>query len=1210
MKAKSFAELRKNAGLGDVHVPGGGGGRRARSFKELHEAKKARTFAELYKGYNEDQPRDERGRWVSGGSVLAEFSSKSTATGTLNGVPFSSWDAPNTLREWANVEGQNPDIKEPPFEAVEGKHNGAGVIIREPDGRVWMVKPSNGYGGYKGTFPKGTQDEGLSMQATAIKEAWEESGLKVRITGFAADVERDTSKARYYFAERVGGTPSDHGPESEGVVLVPPARAHEILNRAVDRKLAHEVIGAPKPPPEAKPKAPTGWHQGGFEDTWGIKAPQYGSKGSTKAMQAAVEAGFSAAGKPPAGKGGKPPTGLFKPPGGAPKGTGYTSVFDLKPKLKKAATFADLVGLAKPVAKSFDYVRKTEAIAGNLCRGPDGKFVPCGIGGMAPSKKPKLKATAEAQAASDNMHKKVVEFASSAGLPAPSKPLGSPSNMGGHAKASALIQAAKDNDLATLKSFVAKNENAKQSYTKAQVEYAKALIKAKEGETAAAVAATKADPPPQTTASGLKSTAGWKKVGAQLGSNPGGVYEDESGQKWYVKQSKSDDHARAEHLAGKLYELAGSPTTNPELVDVGGGKLGIATKWVEKGAFNKNNAGHVLAARADFAVHAWTANHDAVGLSFDNQAVIPHPTKGVTMATVDVGGSLMYRAKGELKTEFGTEVKEWNTMRMFGTAPQASAVFGAMTKGELTVAAGKVAAIKDEDIFNTVLKHGPGTEAERFALADKMIARKNHIAKLGGLVPSSASPVADVPKPAPVVKPVAPIIAKPPRIPKEVKQQQAPAIPAKPDPSIFGSAANAPNKKLIAATDAMHAAAVKYANGEMTKDQAVAYISSYQFGSQSFHKKAAKFQGELLAAVGGAGKPTIAAPSPAAMAAAAAKAGKSQFDAAKISTPPSFKNWGGSGKGGPSSVQALNDANDKAVQAIYSAAKFGDPSLVKSLMVDVVDKNTGKVTGQQSVLDHPSQWVKGYATQVMQEIDYIKNPPKQFRFTGDHPIKSLSAAYPAVSDIKSVNASKKLGNYVVLGTPGTITPESFGITPQKPNKAALSAAFQQAWSKIPETQKQAIVSYTGNAYKTMNQSLWEGNPTGKAKAAAEAIQTHGHEIAPGTILSRKITFENASDAAKLKPGLLLQEPAISSTSIKPSVWGGAVHYKMTVGPGVKGLYVESKSIHGIEAEMVLPPNTRMLITKVEPNSGVDKDGFGGGGKTLVHVLLLPNEKGL
>jgi len=57
-------------------------------------------------------------------------------------------------------------------------------VIVEPDGRVWVVRPSNGYAGYTATFPKGRVEKGLPRQANAIREAYEKAGLKVEITGF------------------------------------------------------------------------------------------------------------------------------------------------------------------------------------------------------------------------------------------------------------------------------------------------------------------------------------------------------------------------------------------------------------------------------------------------------------------------------------------------------------------------------------------------------------------------------------------------------------------------------------------------------------------------------------------------------------------------------------------------------------------------------------------------------------------------------------------------------------------------------------------------------------------------------------------------------------------------------------------------------------------------------------------------------------------
>jgi ADP-ribose pyrophosphatase YjhB (NUDIX family) len=155
----------------------------------------------------------------------------------LNGVPFTPWEAPESTRDWANVEGQ-ADIEEPEFIVPDRKRAGTGVVMREPDGRVWMMRPKNGFGGYQHTFPKGGLERGLSPQANAIKEAYEETGLKAKITGFAGDHEGDTSFTRYYFAEREAGDPSKTTWESDGVVLSPLSKLDGFLNRSRDKKIA------------------------------------------------------------------------------------------------------------------------------------------------------------------------------------------------------------------------------------------------------------------------------------------------------------------------------------------------------------------------------------------------------------------------------------------------------------------------------------------------------------------------------------------------------------------------------------------------------------------------------------------------------------------------------------------------------------------------------------------------------------------------------------------------------------------------------------------------------------------------------------------------------------------------------------------------------------------------------------------------------------
>ena len=194
--------------------------------------------------------------------AVATFVPHGHAPEQLHGVPLEPWhDAPTTDDGWDYVDGVNDDLAEPPFVVTPGKVVGAGVIIEEPDGRVWVCAPTNGFGGYRATFPKGTAEHGLSLQANACKEAFEETGLKVRITGFIGDFERTTSKARMYRAVRVGGTPTAMGWESQAVHLIPKDRLYDHLNGWADHPVAEAIGAGPAPEPPPKPKQPPIWGQ-------------------------------------------------------------------------------------------------------------------------------------------------------------------------------------------------------------------------------------------------------------------------------------------------------------------------------------------------------------------------------------------------------------------------------------------------------------------------------------------------------------------------------------------------------------------------------------------------------------------------------------------------------------------------------------------------------------------------------------------------------------------------------------------------------------------------------------------------------------------------------------------------------------------------------------------------------------------------------------
>lgn len=339
---------------------------------------------------------------------------------------------------------------------------------------------------------------------------------------------------------------------------------------------------------------------------------------------------------------------------------------------------------------------------------------------------------------------------------------------------------------------------------------------------------------------GPLDTKQWKKVGEQLGSNPGGQYQAPDGKKYYVKFSKSPDHAANEVLASKLYNLAGSLTPMTSMANTEQG-LGIASEWMDDSKQAPLHYESIKAQAAeDFGVHAWLANWDSVGLSYDNQAIV-----NGKLATVDVGGSLLYRAQGSPKA-FGSTVSEWDTLRDPEINPQAASVFGGMTSDQLAAAANKVAQISDEAIHKMVDQYGP--ESKKEELKKTLIARKNEIAKfasnyqkMSNITPEAKGMVQDKPdvKPSfqsPVVKP-SPLTQKQTADVKQEVKGIPPNLPLKP---IITSAANAEwQKKFDKLWDAAQ-------SGDPAKVEAIA---SNPDAVQTYSKKFHAYKQSLLNAM-------------------------------------------------------------------------------------------------------------------------------------------------------------------------------------------------------------------------------------------------------------------------------------------------------------------------------------------------------------------------
>lgn len=231
-------------------------------------------------------------------------------------------------------------------------------------------------------------------------------------------------------------------------------------------------------------------------------------------------------------------------------------------------------------------------------------------------------------------------------------------------------------------------------------------------------APVQSDPEP---AKDIESMDSWQQTGGQGGSNPGGKFKDADGVEWYCKFPGDEDMAKAEVTAAKLYSALGLQAQDAKLITKGG-KLGIASRWVD---VKKASAAELKKAPGvieGFAADAWLANWDVVGMELDNLQL---DSAGYAMR-VDAGGSLMYRAQGGKKA-FGDQVAELDTLRDAALNPQSASVFGKMTKADITASVAKVAQLSDAKIRIIVSQNGPGTKEERKALADTLIARKNDL---------------------------------------------------------------------------------------------------------------------------------------------------------------------------------------------------------------------------------------------------------------------------------------------------------------------------------------------------------------------------------------------------------------------------------------------------------------------------------------------------
>lgn len=197
------------------------------------------------------------------------------------------------------------------------------------------------------------------------------------------------------------------------------------------------------------------------------------------------------------------------------------------------------------------------------------------------------------------------------------------------------------------------------------------------------------------------------------GSNPG-EFTLIDGNLYYVKKPSANklEQSVEEVIASQLYRLAGIDSPNEHCVyDTKGKIIGMASEYIP----NMKDVSNTKTMYDSFAVDAWLANWDAP--KNDNT----QEYDGGKVIKSDVGGSLHYRARGDLKSTTGYIFN--GTVNELNSLIKNNAVYNNMTREDLLNSLQHVIDIPTEAIYK-VIKESPSFDSK---LADTLAKRKEFI---------------------------------------------------------------------------------------------------------------------------------------------------------------------------------------------------------------------------------------------------------------------------------------------------------------------------------------------------------------------------------------------------------------------------------------------------------------------------------------------------
>ena len=121
------------------------------------------------------------------------------------------------------------------LEDGEGWRSAGGVVVNDDD-EVALIRQ-----GRRWTFPKGRVDPGETLTSAAKREVHEETGLRVRITGYLGVVE-GVRHETHYFLMKLEGDDGVHDGEVDEVSFARRGKAKKLLHSKADREVLRLAV--------------------------------------------------------------------------------------------------------------------------------------------------------------------------------------------------------------------------------------------------------------------------------------------------------------------------------------------------------------------------------------------------------------------------------------------------------------------------------------------------------------------------------------------------------------------------------------------------------------------------------------------------------------------------------------------------------------------------------------------------------------------------------------------------------------------------------------------------------------------------------------------------------------------------------------------------------------------------------------------------------